>query len=261
MALNLLSRYTKKPVPVTVNEGLEAIQRSVAIRRLRERWEDAYSDIAPHIGQHARLRLTDWADLKALLSRVESLLLSWPWEQDRLRMLLTDHTAQGELDSMRRTVGKRLQALEDSLQDLDSDCMDLEEVGPAGVVAAIHEAIPALERLEEATRTVIDQLDVTPTDWQAFGDLIDDLARLHSIENDERTSRESLGQDFGEWFRDRNTDWGDVIDAVQWCRVLLDMAGPRPSARLCELVCEEAVPFDPTRIARVDRITELRIPK
>lgn len=248
-ALDLLSRYTKRPVPVTVSEGLAAIERAVAIRKLRGDWDEAYSDIAPHIGQHARLRLTDWAEVKALLSRVEGLLLSWPWEHDQLEILLTNHTAQGVLDGTRQTVGKELQALEDSLQDLDSDCLDLQKVGPAGVVAAIHEAIPAIERLEEATRTVIDELDIAPADWQAFGDLIDDLARLQSIEDDERISRESLRQDFGEWFRDRNTDWDAIIEAIQWCRVLLDMAGSRPSARLCELVCEEAVPFDPTRIA------------
>ena len=248
-ALSLLGTYTKTPAPVSVNEGLEAIQRALDIRKLRGSWSEAYSDIEPHIGRHARSRQTDWAKLETSLRRVEDLLLSWPWQQDQLRVLLTNHTALGALDDSKQGTRRRLQSLKDSLQDLDPDCLDLEEVGPSGVLERVQEAVPPLERLEKATRSVVEKFAIAPADWQSFSDLTDDLARLQSIEQDECESRDSLRQDFGEWFRDRSTDWDGVLDSINWCQILLDKAGQRLSERLSELVCATAMPIDPAGIA------------
>ncbi len=248
-SLALLGNYTKTPAPVTVNEGLEATQRAVAIRKLRARWSEAYSDIELRIGRHARSRQTDWVELETSLGRVQDLLISWPWSQDQLSVLLTNQTTLSALDGTQQATRKRLQSLKGSLQDLDSACLDLKELGPLGVVEAVQETIPALMRFEKITRPVVERFTVAPADWQSFGDLTDDLARLQSIEQVERESRDALRQDFGEWFGDRSTDWDGVLDAIHWCQILIDKAGHRLSGRLSELVCAEAMPIDPVGVA------------
>ena len=248
-ALALLGNHSRAPTPVTVNEGLEATQRAVAIRKLRGRWSEAYSDIELHIGRHARSRQTDWVELENSLRQVEGLLISWPWQQDRLRMLLTNHTALGALDGTQLATRERLESLEASLENLDSERLDLRELGPSGVATAVEEAVRPLERLEKATRSVVEKIKIAPTDWRSLCDLIDDLARLQSIEQDERESRNALRQDFGEWFGDRSTDWDGVLDAIHWCHSLFDKAGQRLSERLSDLVCAEAMPIDPVGIA------------
>ncbi|MYB76612.1 MAG: DUF4011 domain-containing protein, partial [Chloroflexi bacterium] len=248
-ALALLGNHTKTSASVTVNDGLEATQRAVAIRTLRRRWSEAYSEIEHHIGRYARSRQTDWVELETSLGRVEDLLLSWPWKQDQLRVMLTNHTTLGALDSTQQETQERLRSLKDSLQDLDSARLDLEEVGPSGVLEAVQETIPPLVRLEKVARPLVEEFTKAPTDWQSLGDLIDDLARLQSIQQDERESRDALRQDFGEWFSGRNTNWDGVFDALHWCQVLFDKAGQRLSERLSELVCAEAMPIDPAGIA------------
>lgn len=248
-ALALLGNHSKTATPVTVNSGLEATQRAVAIRELRERWSEAYSDIELHIGRYARSRQTDWAELETSLRRVEGLLISWPWQQDRLRMLLTNSTALRALDGTQLATRERLKSLKDSLEVLDSERLDLRELGPSGVTTAVEEAVRPLERLEKATRSVVEKIKIAPTDWQSLCDLTDDLARLQSIEQDERESRSALRHDFGEWFSDRSTDWDGVLEAIHWCHFLFDKAGQRLSERLSELVCADAMPIDPVGIA------------
>ena len=247
--LRLLRGHARVPGRMNVDGWLAVVERAIEIQSLRQVWEEAYAAIEPHIGDHARSRETDWTQIEIQIHHLANLLRSWPWHQDELRRLLTDRSALQALRGPQQAARERLETLQASLQRLGSDRLDLSEVGPAGILGTVQQALVPLQRLETATRAVIQELAIAPADWLEFGALIDDLARLQSIEHEEHASRDSLRQDFGEWFRDRNTDWGGILDAIQWCRILLDKAGQRLSERLCELVCAEALPLNPNTIA------------
>ncbi len=248
-ALTLIGKYTDTSVAVTVNDGLEAVQRAVALRKLRESWNAAYAGVEPDIGQHARSRQTNWAELRAQLERVEGLMLSWPWQQSQLNALLTDRSSLRELDISQQAARKRLQSLDESLQNFNSDHLDYKQIGPAGVAAWANEAIAPLQRLEAATNAVVEHLAVPPVDWLAFTELVDDLARLQCIEDIERASRADLHNDFSDWFDDRDTDWDGVLAALQWCWSLNDLADDKLGNRLRQLVLLPDLPFDPSATA------------
>ena len=95
-----------------------------------------------------------------------------------------------------------------------------------------------------------------PKDWNALCDLVDDKAHLRNIEELEHKSRDALSRDYGEWFRDRQTDWEGILNALRWCRTLLDMVGRKPSDRLSGLACGSDVSFDAD--ASIKRIESLQ---
>lgn len=247
--IRLLRGHARTRDRLDVRAALSVVERAIETQSLRQDWEEAYAAVEPHIGGHARSRETDWAHIEVQIHHLANLLRSWPWNQDDLRQLLADRVALEALRGPQQAAQARLDSLQASLQRLGSEGMYLGEIGPAGVLDTVRRGVSPLQRLETATNVLTQALVHAPSDWLAFGDLVERLARLQSIEADEQASRESLGQDFGEWFRDRNTDWDAVIEAIQWCRVLLDKAGQRLSNRLREIVCKEPAPFDPTRIA------------
>ena len=247
--IRLLRGHARTRDRLDVRTGLSVVDRAVEIRSLRQDWEEAYAAVEPHIGDHARSRETDWTHIEVQIHHMANLLRSWPWHQDDLRRLLADRSVIETLRGPQQAAQARLDSLQASLRRLGSEGMDLSEIGPARVLGTVQRGVAPLRRLETATSVLTQALVHAPPDWLAFGGLVEKLARLQSIEADERASRESLRQDFGKWFRDRNTDWDAVIEAIQWCRVLLDKAGQRLSDRLCEIVCKEPAPFDPTRIA------------
>ena len=247
--LRLLRGHARVSGRMDVAGWLSVVERAIEIQSLRRDWEEAYAAVEPHIGDHARSRETDWTQIEVLIERLENLLRSWPWEQDQLRRLLTNSEDLQALEGPQQAARTGLQSLEDSMRNLDSDRLDGKIIGPAGVLATVQQALAPLERLARATRTVVAGLAIAPADWLAFGSLIDDLARLQSIEQDERASRDDLRRDFGEWFKDRDTDWNEVIGAIQWCWILLDTAGQRLSERLGELVCMGTLPFYPNSVA------------
>ena len=247
--IRLLRGHARTRDRLDVHSGLSAVERAIEIQSLRQDWEKAYADVEPHIGGHARSRETDWTHIEVQIHHLANLLRSWPWNQDDLRQLLADRLALEALRGPQEAAQARLDSLQASLQRLGSDGMDLSEIGPAGILGTVQRGVAPLPRLVTATSELTQALVHAPSDWLAFADLVKKLARLQSIEADERASRESLGQDFGEWFRDRNTDWDAVVEAIQWSRILLDKAGQRLSNRLREIVCKKTAPFDPTRIA------------
>ena len=247
--IRLLRGHARTRDRLDVRGGLSVVERAIEIQSLRQDWEEAYASVEPHIGGHARSRETDWTHIEFQIHHLANLLRSWPWNQDDLRQLLADRLALEALRGPQEAAQARVDSLQASLQRLGSEVMDLSEIGPAGVLGTVQRGVAPLQRLESATSVLTQALVHSPSDWLAFGGLVEKLARLQSIEADERASRDSLGQDFGEWFRDRNTDWDAVIEAIQWCRILLNKAGQRLSNRLCEIVCKETAPFDPTRIA------------
>ena len=246
--LRILRGHTKIPRRMDVAGWLSVVEHAIEIQSLRRNWEEAYADIKPHISDHARSRDTDWTQIEVLITRLDNLLRSWPWEQDQLRRLLTNSEDLEALEGLQQAARTRFQSLEDSIRNLDSDRLDGKEIGPAGILATVQQALAPMERLEKATRAVTAGFAIAPADWPAFGSLIDDLARLQSVEQDERASRDDLRHDFGEWFKDRDTDWNEVIGAVTWCWILLDTAGQRLSKRLRELVCMGTLPFYPNSV-------------
>ncbi len=247
--LRLLRGHSRVPGRMDVAGWLSVVERAISIQSLRRDWESAYAAVEPHIGQHARSLETDWVQLEALMDRLERLLQSWPWRPDRLRMLLTNHVDRQALHDPQQTAQMNLEAVEDSLQLLKSDRLDLKQIGPGGILANIQQALAPLERLADATQSIVRQLADAPADWLAFCELIDDLARLQTIEEYERSSRGDLRRDFGEWFNGRDTDWDAVLGALLWCQKLLDLLDNKPSDRLCEIVCSENLALDPMQIA------------
>ena len=249
--LRLLRGHARVPGRMDVAGWLSVVERALSIQSLRMDWEAAYSAVETYIGQHARSRETDWTQIEDLIERLERLLRSWPWRPDRLRTLLRNHADLQALHDPQQTAQMKLEAVEDSLGLLESDRLDLRQIGPGGILAVIQQALAPLERLEKATRSVVRQLADTPSDWLAFSNLIDDLARLQGIEEYERASRDDLRRDFGEWFSGRDTDWDGVLRAIQWCQSFLDLVDNRPSDHLNEIVCSANLGFDPMETAKV----------
>ena len=248
--LRLLRGHARVPGRMVVAGWLSVVERAIEIQSLRRDWEAAYAAIEPHIGSDARSRETDWTQIEVHIDRLEGLLQSWPWQQDRLLRLLTSRADLQELHDAEQAAQAGLQSLNASSQNLQSDRLDLSQIGPEGILATIQQALAPIARLEEAMRSVIAELTNVPADWLAFSSLIDDLARLQDIQEDEGAAQDDLRRSFGEWFCGRDTDWDGVMDAIQWCQGLLDLVNDRPSKRLLELVRSEDLSLKPNRAAK-----------
>ena len=241
----LLRGHSKTPRKLTLDEGLNAVGRAVEIHALRRNWDLAYAAAAPRLGHHANERATDWQKIDQQVDGVARLLREWPGSQARLWTLLASQDERQSLLSASDRLGAAVQALETALRDLHSDRLSLEQMGPAGIASSAGQSQAPLEKLAGHTQAVVRQLAEPPDDWWDFCRLIDEAARLRSIEQRERDERDDLLQDFGEFFRDRETLWDDVMKALMWCESLLNLVDGRPSERLREVVCAPDLPFDP----------------
>ena len=242
--LRRLRGYSKAARKLTVEEGLSAVQRAVHVREMRQEWDVAYAAIERAIGQHSNNRETDWERVEHGIESASRLLREWPWDLARLQTLLTSREARPSIVGAHEAAADALRVLEDSLRQLDSDRLALERFNPREIADIVQGSRTPLDRLVESTRALALRLVVPPEDWWDFCDLIDDVARLRNVEELERKSRAALSRDFGEWFTDRQTDWGGVLDALSWCQTLLDMVEGKPSERVCGLACGSDALFD-----------------
>ena len=255
--LRLLSSHAKiVEEKLDLDGGLDVAQRVLAIRSLRRDWEKAYGAVETRIGGHAAGLETDWERLEGRIDSLERLRRDWLWDRTRLGTLLASHDVRPALETATLAAHTAFGELDISLSQMNPEPSILEKRSPKLVADYLRRALDPLEQLEESTRAVVRGMACVPRDWNALCDLVDDTARLRNTEELEHKSRDALSRDYGEWFRDRKTDWDGVLNALNWCRTLLDIVGGKPSEHLRGLACAGDSSFDAD--ASIKRIESLQ---
>ena len=242
---HLLRGYARTPDKLSLAEGLDVVQRVADARALRRDWALAYTAVEPLLGRYASQRATDWPRVKRQLDGAARLLRDWPGSQARLQTLLTNQEARQTLRDASDRATSTIQALETALKTLQSDRLDLDQTSPAAIMTVVRHAQRPLKFLVDHSQAVTRHLAVPPDHWWGFCDLIDEAARLQTIKRREHDKRDALQNDFGAFFRDRETAWDDVLAALTWCTDLLELIDGRLNDRLRAVICAPELPFDP----------------
>ena len=139
-ALEVLAKYSKAHGVLTVKDGIDAVQRALRVRMLRDQWATAYAAVASLLGPYANERETDWRQLQQLVDQTEQRLSDWPWERTAVRALLTDSEARQALRQLSTRADAEYRDLQDALRVMPQHRLDQEELGPAGVETITKQA-------------------------------------------------------------------------------------------------------------------------
>lgn len=218
-----LSRFLKSPKKLEVDECIRITTDTLNIRVLRQSFDKNYALIKDKIYSYADERTTDWTLVEQQMEKVDTLLHSWPWSLDRLRILLTSREHQTVLEATRKKYFTASERFDRLFEQVVSDRVDSQCTSPLDMYNLFHPAHLLLNPLVELISPVIRQLRSIPQQWLALHQIVSDAARLQTIYSEERDSRAELSHNFGEWFNGRDTNWSSISEALEWCRKLLSL--------------------------------------
>ncbi len=239
-----LSRFLKSPKKLEIDDCISIVTCALDIRSLQQNFDEIYALIEEVIYTYANGRKTDWNQVKHRIDEVSSLLRSWPWSLDQLRMLLTSHEHQSALMTTHRKYLKASKKLDDVIAQIASNHVDTKNTSPLDIYNFFHPARLLLESLVEVIHPVIEQFKLVPHQWLKFCGIIRDASRLQTIDSEERDYEAELSHSFNEWFNGRDTDWDSIIGTLEWCRKLLDLVDGSLNGRLQAIACGRVTSFD-----------------
>lgn len=239
-----LSRFLKSPKKLEIDECIRITTDTLDIRALRQSFDENYVLIKDQLYPYADERETDWDLIEQRIKQVDALLRSWPWSLDQLRMLLTSREHQSALATTHTRYVTASETFDKLFEQVASNLIDSQRTSPLDMYNLFQPAHLLLEPLVELIDPVVKQLRSVPHQWLAFHKLVGDAARLQTIDSEERDSKAELSSNFGKWFSGRDTNWDSILDALKWCRKLLDLVDGTVSNSLEAMAYGRVALFD-----------------
>ena len=239
-----LSRFLKSPKKLEIDECIRITTATLDIRTLRQSFDENYALIKDKLYPYGDERKTDWDLIEQRIRKVDTLLRSWPWSLDRLRVLLTSREHQSALATTHTEYVTASETFDKLFEQVASNRVDSQRISPLDMYNIFHPAHFLLESLVELIQPVIKQLRSVPYQWLPFHKIVSDAAHLQTIDSEERDSKAELSNNFGEWFSGRDTNWDSILDALRWCRKLLDLVDGTVSGSLEAMAYGRVALFD-----------------
>lgn len=223
----------RRPGKLSMDEATIAIERALAVRRLRSRWSETAPRILDLLGDRFTGIDSDW-------SRIDSVL-------DAVACIYREHSAQASTLHSVLVDSESLTRVEESARVVRDRTIAADAVWPDGV-SRRDEHIPEISSdagaFAEASAKVGDVVDALgpfvnrPFDLDILIELLQVGARLHEIEERAAAASESHARAIGAFFSGWSTDFNALGVMLDWTRDLLTLTKCPPPAALSQRVIQ-----------------------
>jgi len=223
----------KRPGKLSVDEATIAIERALAVRRLRSRWSETAPRVRDLLGDRFSGVDSDWPSIESALEAIVCIYREHPAQVSALYSVLADPEALTRVEESARRVRDCITAADTMWPDGASRRGDHipEMSSDAGAFA-------------EAARSVSDVLDALgpfvrrPLDLDVLIKLLQVSVHLHELEERAAAASESRVRAIGSFYSGWLTDLDALEVMLEWTRELLALTQCPPPTALAERVTQ-----------------------
>lgn len=245
----------RRPGKLSLDEATIAIERALAVRRLRSRWSETAPRLLDLLGDRFTGIDSDWSSIDSVLDAVACIYREYPAQASTLHSVLVDPETLTRLKEAARVLRDRAAAADavwpdgasrrdEHIPEMSSDAGAFAEA--AGKVGDIVEALgPFVKR---------------PVDLDSLIELLKVGGQLHALEERAAAASESRARAIGTLFSSWSTDFDALDVMLDWTRALLTLTQCPPPAGLSERVTQPrpAATYATEEAAVTDEVTRLR---
>ena len=234
----LLRSLSVSTAKMDFESEFDYVQLTMDTLRRRREWTDGENALRHMLGHLYRGRDTDWNTVATDVALASGLVSDWKGMPSTLASLLTDRDKVVECRSRTEMVSHILRQTRELIAQVgptDADSLPNGQSDLSRLDILLERAAPTLERLQatlsEPVQASSDPLD----DLDALGSLLDDGAALREMEREHEHESAKMAADFGRRYDGFETDWDDILGALDWCGKLHALLeSKRPSDTLMQ---------------------------
>lgn len=245
----------RRPGKLSLEEATMAIERALAVRRLRSRWSETEPRLLDLLGDRFTGIDSDWSSIDFLLDTVACTYSEHPAQASALHSLLVDPETRTRIEESARAVRERTTAA-DAMWPDGASRRDEHIPQISSDAGAFAEAAGKIGDVLDA----LDPFAKRPSDLNSLVELLQVAARLHELEEGAALASESRARAIGASFSGWSTD-SDALDVMlDWTRDLLALAQCQPPAGLSDRVTQPrpAATYATEEAAVTDKTARLR---
>lgn len=228
----LLKGTRKSPKKLSIDDATSIVEAALNVQTLRAKWATLSNLLPSWLGRRFLGLETDWSAVEADLSGLDTLLRDLNLNSGLARCLSDSDTAKALHSSTEQVISTLtiLEILERTLLGDDRLPADTDRIDSVRLLS--DEAFTSLDQLAAVFGRLRPHL-VRPL--QSVEDMAKPLAmgtRLAGIERSGAERADELKAEFGDRYDGFNTDWSDVLSALEWTSTCLDVAATPIAAEL-----------------------------
>ena len=238
---NLLRSLSLAPERLSFDDELRFVQLANDVTMRHRQWSDREHELREFLGSRYRGRATDWDQVVEEVETVDRLVRGWAGPPSSMATLLTDPDKAVESRNRSESASQCLDAVLGSAREFSSETLRslvAHQAAISEVSQKLRQSGPILDRLERTTSLPLgvalkplDSLDVLIS-------LLEDGIRLREIEHDHDRASGDLADDFGDRYAGFDTDWADILSALDWCAELETIVNSRRPSDALRGHCE-----------------------
>ena len=199
-----------------------AVELAIRCSQLRDEWSALEPQLSDLLGSRFRQRATDWEAVKQDAERLSVLLLEVDVDSPA-RIVFLDSVALSSLDAQHRELTDALKELEMLERQIISSAGGREFPGLRDSLPMIEALAPSLDRLTSILSGITRDLRQPPADWLAIKSALDAGERVVDADATMLNEQAKLTQEFGQRFRAWDSDWADILSALDWTARLVSL--------------------------------------
>ena len=242
---NLLRSLSFAPERLTFEDEMKYVQLANDITRRRRQWTDKEGELQKLLGSRYRDRATDWNSVGEEVETANRLITRWTGLPSSLASLLTTPDMAVACKNRSDSASRCLDAVLESMRVFRSETLGTfvtNQVTVSEIAQKLKQARPILDKLESAVSVPLHAARKPLESLDALNSLLEDGIRLREIEYDHGRASSELLADFGDRYEGFDTDWVDVISALDWCGELERMLDSRRPSITLRKHCESPKP-------------------
>lgn len=245
----------RRPGKLSLDEATMAIERALAVRRLRSRWSETAPRVLDLLGDRFMGIDSDWPSIDFALDAVACIYREHPAQASTILSVLVDPETLARVEESARAVRDRDTAADavwpDGASRRDEHILEMSSdagsfARAAGKISDVADALGPFVR--------------RPVDLDSLIELLQVSARLHELEERAAAASESRTRAIGAFFSGWSTDFDALDVMLDWTRDLLTLAPCPLPARLSEHVGQPrpAATYATEETAVADEVARLR---
>ena len=242
---NILRSLSTVPGRLTFEDELKYVQLANDISRRRRQWSDREGEFRELVGSRYQGRGTDWNAVGEDVESVNRLITNWAGLPSSIAALLTDPDKAVVCKNRADVASRDLDAVLGLMREFRSETFGsfvIHQTGIDEIAQKIEQAMPVLERLENAIAAPVQSAQRPIESLDALNVILEDGIRLREIEYEHERASGDLAADFEERYAGFNTNWDDVFSALDWCRELQSCLGSRKPSDILRGHCATPKP-------------------
>ena len=246
-----IGKTLQVPGKLSFDAAAKAVAAARTVQVARDWFHEHSNVLRQQFGTHFLGENTDWSTLMGALTAVESLVTRFAPEGVPTALRDTLLESGSRVTTIRvwyQQAAEALQQVDDALVTLasiaDMSVLLPDEQPPQVVPLSSLDAIRQWHGALKDLWKVVDEIASLRQDgrYPGAGALLNDLfelRRVHASEEEIQAHEAVLRQQFGKRFKGFETDWNDILSALDWTERLLDVLPPFEwSSTFRDQVCE-----------------------